>query len=280
MSKQLTTSNLLILLITLCVCFFLFTGAIPVNAQPYESISALPGTGSVNLDDPTTYFINLFKIFVFVASVLAVIKLMLCGFQYMTSEAISSKENAKQCIWAVIFGLFLILLSYLILQVINPELNQLQFENIRSLIETGQSSTQPPQGNQPPFCYGGSVSYPGQAECEAARQAEISNLTQVRNDKQIIFSLQDSANCIPTTVGPCSNPDPINDPNPPPVWCFNKFFGPSFAERTVEGPFSDPTACFLVLNPIKAAAQNALNTAQTALDTVQSVPCSSSSSCP
>jgi len=67
-----------------------------VLAQTYVPLSPLPGTETVDTSDPSSFFSTLFILFVSVAAILAVIKLMLCGFQYMTSEAISSKENAKK----------------------------------------------------------------------------------------------------------------------------------------------------------------------------------------
>jgi len=97
----------------------------------YTQISPLPGIGeSVPLADEggaVRYFNNIFRIFISVIAVLGVIKLMICGFQYMTSEAISSKEAAKKCLAGVFGGLLLVLLSVLVLQTINPALTSLDF---------------------------------------------------------------------------------------------------------------------------------------------------------
>lgn len=145
-----------------CMIMFLFTPLFIVSAHDggleghhdttdYVSLSPLPGTESVDASDPSSYFSTLFTIFISVISILAVIKLMLCGFQYMTSEAVSSKENAKKCIWAVIFGIFLILLSFLILKTINPELVKLQFDAIKTgLTPSGPSVVFPPGFTSPP----------------------------------------------------------------------------------------------------------------------------------
>ena len=96
----------------------------------YQPISPLPGLEVVDTGNPSgliQYFNRIFVIFISIVAVLGVIKLMLCGFQYMTSEAISSKEEAKKCMTGVFGGLFLVLISVLVLQTINPSLIQLTF---------------------------------------------------------------------------------------------------------------------------------------------------------
>jgi len=123
-------SKIIIFLCALFVCvlsiFVLFVGT--VFAGGYEPISPLPGVEySTSTDGLANYFNRIFIIFISVLAVLGVIKLMICGFQYMTSEAISSKEEAKKCISGVIGGLLLVLLSVLILNTINPELTRLTF---------------------------------------------------------------------------------------------------------------------------------------------------------
>jgi len=96
----------------------------------YQPISPLPGLESVDTRNPSgliQYFNRIFVIFISIVAVLGVIKLMICGFQYMTSEAVSSKEEAKKCMAGVFGGLFLVLLSVLVLQTINPSLIKLTF---------------------------------------------------------------------------------------------------------------------------------------------------------
>ena len=141
-------TTFLALMIILILVFTVFlTADFAQLPTEYQTLSPLPGTKIVKTDAPEVYFKNIFNIFVAVVAILSVIKLMICGFQYMMSEAVSSKENAKKCIWAVLFGIFLILLSYLILFTINPKLTELPFDTIRTGItpkEVGGVSDQPP----------------------------------------------------------------------------------------------------------------------------------------
>ena len=112
------------------VLLLLFVDVAFVQAQSYTLISPLPGVGeSVSSESGGSvgYLNNIFVIFVSIIAVLGVIKLMICGFQYMTREAISSKEEAKKCMAGVFMGLFLVLISVLVLQTINPNLTKLSF---------------------------------------------------------------------------------------------------------------------------------------------------------
>jgi len=122
-----TTSVLAFSLFFVLVLLF----GVTAQVESYTLISPLPGIGeSVSTSEAggaVDYLNNIFVIFISIIAVLGVIKLMICGFQYMTSEAISSKEEAKKCMAGVFAGLFLVLLSVLILQTINPNLTQLSF---------------------------------------------------------------------------------------------------------------------------------------------------------
>lgn len=127
---------IIIVLISIIMSWVIVAFVVPntVNAQTpaptreYQTLSPLSDAQKkVDLKDPKTYFTNMFSVLVSIISILAVIRLMLCGFQYMTSEAISSKEEAKKCIWTIIGGIFLLLLSYLILTTINKDLITLNF---------------------------------------------------------------------------------------------------------------------------------------------------------
>jgi hypothetical protein len=102
----------------------------------YSVLSPLPGTGNeVDTDEPGTYLQTMYQIAVGLAALLAVLMLVIGGFQYMTSEAFNTKEQAKNRIWGAIGGLLLILASWLILNVINPELLEFDFGDLRSGIE-------------------------------------------------------------------------------------------------------------------------------------------------
>jgi type IV secretory pathway VirB2 component (pilin) len=56
------------------------------------------------------------------AAVLAVLMIVYGGFMYMTGEAIDTKGHGKEVMLNAIYGLLLLLVSWLILNTINPQL--------------------------------------------------------------------------------------------------------------------------------------------------------------
>ena len=100
------------------IVFALIVFAHTAHAQ-VTLISPLGSTAPGNADG---YLGNLYTIMIVVGIFLAVIRLMICGIQYATSESISSKGAARTCIGYVIGGLALVLIAWLILNTINPAL--------------------------------------------------------------------------------------------------------------------------------------------------------------
>lgn len=71
----------------------------------------------------TPAFLNLiFKLGVGVAALLAVIMIVVGGFEYMTSEIPGAKNDGKDRIRGAIYGLLLVLLTWLILTTVNPDI--------------------------------------------------------------------------------------------------------------------------------------------------------------
>jgi len=82
--------------------------------------SILPGNGEI--DDYGSYFENIYDLGLGIAGVLAVLMIVIAGVKYMTTEAVGSKQDAKEQIQAALLGLLLALASYLILQTIDEGL--------------------------------------------------------------------------------------------------------------------------------------------------------------
>ena len=118
------------------------TNLMPVgNAAPaspstgYTTLSPLPcissatvncgsgGNGSLmNQVDINGYVQKMFNLFIAITGVAAVFMLVLGGFEYMTTDAFSGKENARARLSNAVKGLLLVLCSFLILRTINPKL--------------------------------------------------------------------------------------------------------------------------------------------------------------
>jgi len=68
------------------------------------------------------YLTGMFKLGIGIASVLAVLYIIIGGIKYMTAEAVGVKTAAKETIQNAIFGLILALASWLLLNTINTDL--------------------------------------------------------------------------------------------------------------------------------------------------------------
>ena len=77
------------------------------------------GTGG---QDAASVLQNLFTISIALAGVLAVLMIVIGGLEYLLSEAFTSKADAIKRIQAALWGLVIILASFVILNTINPDL--------------------------------------------------------------------------------------------------------------------------------------------------------------
>ena len=68
------------------------------------------------------YLEGIFKLGIGIASVLAVLMITIGGLQYMTSDKVQLITDAKTTIISALWGLVLVLASFLLLQTINPNL--------------------------------------------------------------------------------------------------------------------------------------------------------------
>ena len=111
-------------------CFLFFVSfSTSFSAVEYTLLEGLPYIG--NKGDAVTftkYLSGAFRLAFGVAILLAVFQISYGGFKYLTEESFTGKTNAKSKISNAIFGLVLIFVSYLILNFINPDLVNINFE--------------------------------------------------------------------------------------------------------------------------------------------------------
>ena len=92
----------------------------PFTYTPLATVQNLTTAGTPI--SPADYVQNLYFFAFSIGIVIAVVSGVWAGVEYMLSEAITSKENAKKRIYGVIWGFALLLSSYVILDLINPQL--------------------------------------------------------------------------------------------------------------------------------------------------------------
>lgn len=90
----------------------------------FEPLVVIPGVTTADVVNKGLgpYIVGIYKTSISLSIVAAVLMFMYHAFWYTTSEAIGNKGAAKAGMKNVIYGILLILSSYLILQTINPEL--------------------------------------------------------------------------------------------------------------------------------------------------------------
>jgi hypothetical protein len=90
-------------------------------AQPvvYKPLAQIDGVDYTSLSG---YLTTGIQVVIGVAGLLAVFRLVMCGFTMVSSPSPSARSEAKSCIWGAVLGLILVLSSWLILNSINKSL--------------------------------------------------------------------------------------------------------------------------------------------------------------
>lgn len=127
------------------------SGATPLNSAQgknlgYTPLEPIPGLTSGNFDvtNPANLpiLINaIFTILVSVGALFSVAMLTLSGIRYMLSDIVTDKERAKLRIRASLYGLLLIVASWLILHTINPQLLNFTFNPGGSTVASQANNT-------------------------------------------------------------------------------------------------------------------------------------------
>ena len=88
----------------------------------YQPLVGLPGIGT-DTSSFDAYIETIYAVTITVAAMLAVIKIVIAGVKYMTTDIVTSKGDAKADIRGAILGLLVVLAAVLIIEVINPDIN-------------------------------------------------------------------------------------------------------------------------------------------------------------
>ena len=88
---------------------------------PYSLLQPLPQTGT-QVSTFGQYVSGIIPFILVLAAVLAVVELVVGGMQYALSESLFTKEDAKDRITKALLGLMIALVSWILLNTINPDL--------------------------------------------------------------------------------------------------------------------------------------------------------------
>ncbi len=114
---------IVIVVVILFVVYTLLGSAGVAFGEGYAPLSDLPGLGGEDSPQSIGEFINIiFRLSIGLGSVLAVLMIVIGGAQYMSTDAFSGKSQGRERITYALMGLGLLLISFLVLRTINPEL--------------------------------------------------------------------------------------------------------------------------------------------------------------
>ena len=109
------------------VLLFVLFYAFPIAAQKveYTLLQPLitPSSEPIKIVDNLGVYLNsIFRVVLGIIGILAVIKIILGGLQYLSTDAVSGKSEGKASIQAAVGGLLLAITAWIILYTINPKL--------------------------------------------------------------------------------------------------------------------------------------------------------------
>lgn len=117
----------------------LITPFVVFGADEFVPLAPIPNLDTGSNATLGSYINSLFFLIISVAAMLAVIKVVIGGFQYMTqTSSTSATAKARETIRDAIIGLILLLSSYLILSIINPQILSLESLRFSALSPSGQ----------------------------------------------------------------------------------------------------------------------------------------------
>jgi len=158
------TKKIILFYITILPLVFLFVFSFlssALFAQAVNLIEELPGQPTLSRGEDLlpTYLSWVFRLSLGAAAILAVLFIIIGGVRYtLTSISPSEKSAAKQMIWNAIYGLLIVLVAFLVLRTINPDLVNfsLRLPSITGGIPAGPGPGGPGPGGPGP----GPITYP------------------------------------------------------------------------------------------------------------------------
>jgi len=105
--------------------------------QTYQPLTAIPGVSPTGGTSLATYINSLFVLSLVIGAILAVVKIAVGGLQYMLSDVVTKKADARSSITGALLGLGIIIASVTILYTINKDLVNFNIFRNAGKAETG-----------------------------------------------------------------------------------------------------------------------------------------------
>ena len=112
---------------------FVVFGEETAATTTFQTLSQIPGVAGSTVSIGT-YVNALFRIAIGLGAVIAVLMIVIGGFEYLSTDMFQRKSAGKERIQNSLLGLGLLLVSTLLLQTINPKLLDLSFQPLKAEI--------------------------------------------------------------------------------------------------------------------------------------------------
>lgn len=193
------------------VLFFVSSVSSSIYAQTpqrdYNVIAPLPGisvpctNSSGQPSDCSTldrYLPNAFNLAVGIAVAMAFVMITFGGVTYATSDALSGKQQGREYIENAIYGLLLVIGSYIILYTINPQIVRFDLLIPRPNVQQGNPTVTPvtPSG----ACTGGCLPFAGSGLTTSGGNVSAAGVSSILMPKLLDLNSQLNANNIPWRI--------------------------------------------------------------------------------
>ncbi len=124
-----------------CIAFF-FLLLHTVNAQtlpPFKPLVGIPGLSNSGASTLPDYINKVYILIITIGALFGVVKIAIAGVKYSMSDVVTNKSDAKKDIYNVLLGLAILLLPFVVLNTINPNLTRLDVLKEAPKINLNQS---------------------------------------------------------------------------------------------------------------------------------------------
>lgn len=136
--------NLLVFCFLLLFAYLFVTITYAYERIEYKPLIGLPGLQDSGAKDIPSYINALYLLTIGIGSIIAVLRIAFAGVKYSLSDIVTDKASAKKDIQGVLLGLAILLIPYLVLNQINPNLTNL---NVLNVGRTELKVSLPPSGS-------------------------------------------------------------------------------------------------------------------------------------
>lgn len=139
-----TSCSTRIFLLVLFSIFFIFVSVTHAATPEFTPLVGLPGLDNLSKETTIPQYINqVYLLVIVVGSLLGVMRLAWAGVKYSLSDVVTEKSDAKHAMTGVLMGLAILLIPFVVLKEINPDLVRLD------VLREAQDIVPLPEASQP-----------------------------------------------------------------------------------------------------------------------------------